>query len=153
MITPNLLQSCYLTEIGSEEWIFNQQHLAAASLEERDVILLDRFTSPRNEGAKKEKKSVKQQRGATADICDISFRGKKGARAVKVSRRQTAAGATSAGLQLIDTLTSHISGHLPVMDDTPATTGPFQLLFSPWFCAVCVCAVHYRECRNCSWGS
>lgn len=81
---------------------------------------------------------MKQQRGATADICDISFRGKKGARAVKVSRRQTAAGATSAGLQLIDTLTSRISGHLPVMDDTPATTGPFQLLFSPWS-VPCVC--------------
>lgn len=56
MITPNLLQSCYLTEIGSEEWIFNQQHLAAASLEEKDVILLDRFTSPRNEAAKNKKK-------------------------------------------------------------------------------------------------
>lgn len=83
----------------------------------KDLILLDRFSSRRNEGKRKKKAwntSVKQQ----ADICDISFRG-KGARVVEVSQQQTPGGATSAGLQLIDTLTSYINGHLPVMDDIP----------------------------------
>lgn len=49
MIIPTLRQFWYLTKIGSQKWIFNQQHLAAGSLKE-GFDPFGRFTFQRNEG-------------------------------------------------------------------------------------------------------
>lgn len=63
---------------------------------------------------------------------------RKGARVVKVSQQQTSVRATSAGLQLIDILTSYISWHLPVMDDTPL----HRAIPASFLCGRCLCVVY-----------
>lgn len=66
---------------------------------------------------------------------------RKGVRVVKVSQQQTSVRATSAGLQLIDILTSYISWHLPVMDDIPLQPAiPASIL-----CGRCLCAVYSQN--------